>query len=87
MHAAHERPLSLNMGIPSLDSVESINAHSLQTSQSHVLVAWIVSRATAENNLIISVSSGSSQTGLELFLSPATLKLSFEMMIYFHKKV
>lgn len=54
-----ERPLSLNAEETSLGCVESINAHSLQTSQSHVPVAWMVSPANSENNLIIIVPSGS----------------------------
>lgn len=60
----------------SLGCVESINAHSLQTSQSHVLVAWMVSPADSENNLIIIVLSGSrsSANRLELFGSGDTLK-------------
>lgn len=60
----------------SLGCVESINAHSLQTSQSHVLVAWMVSPADSENNLIIIIlsGSGSSETELELSDSPATLR-------------
>ena len=75
MHTEPEHPLSLNVE-SSLGCVESINAHSLQTSQSHVLVAWMVSPADSENNLIIIVlsGSGSSETGLELSDSPATLK-------------
>lgn len=60
----------------SLGCVESINAHSLQTSQSHVLDAWMVSPTDSENNLIIIVlsGSGSSETGLELSDFPAKLK-------------
>lgn len=71
-----EHPLSLNMEETSLGCVESINAHSLQTSQSHVLVAWMVSPADSENNLIIIIlsGSGSSETRLELCDSPAMLK-------------
>lgn len=56
----------------SLGCVESINAHSLQTSQSHVPVAWMVSPADSENNLIIIVLSGSSETRAELFGSQET---------------
>lgn len=76
MHTEPEHALSLNMEETSLGCVESINAHSLQTSQSHVLVAWMVSPADSENNLIIIVlsGSGSSETGLELSDFPAALK-------------
>lgn len=46
--------------------VESINAHSLQTSESHVLVAWMVSPTDSGNNLIITALSGASENRLEL---------------------
>lgn len=74
MHTEPECPLSLNMEETSLGCVESINAHSLQTSQSHVLVAWMVSPANSENNLIIIAlsGSGSSEIRPELGGSPAT---------------
>lgn len=76
MHTEPEHPLSLNMEEASLGCVESINVHSLQTSQSHVLVAWMVSPAASENNLIITVlsGSGSSETRLELSDYFVTLK-------------
>lgn len=63
-----ECPLSLNMAGEKKEiqkkkitsgCVESINAHSLQTSQSHVLVACMVSPADSENNPIIIILSGS----------------------------
>ena len=67
--------LCLNTEETSLGCLESINAHSLQTSQSHVLVAWMVSPTDSENNLIIIVlsGSGSSETRLEPSDSPAML--------------
>lgn len=77
MHTEPEHPFELEHGGNLFRlCVESINAHSLQTSQSHVLVAWMVSPADSENNLIIIVlsGSGSSETGLELSDSSATLK-------------
>lgn len=70
-----ERAPSLNTeGDGSLGCVESINAHSLQTSESHVLVAWMVSPADSGNNLIIAVLSGASGNRLELTGFPFTLK-------------
>lgn len=58
-------PSSNAEGDGSLGCVESINAHSLQTSESHVLVAWMVSPADSGNNLIIAVLSGASENRLE----------------------
>lgn len=70
-----EHAPSLNTeGDGSLGCVESINAHSLQTSESHVLVAWMVSPADSENNLIIAVLSEASENRLELTGFPFTLE-------------
>lgn len=70
-----ERAPSLNTeGDDSLGCVESINAHSLQTSESHVLVAWLVSPADSGNNLIIVDLSGAAENRLELTGFPFTLE-------------
>lgn len=66
-------PSSNTEGDGSLGCVESINAHSLQTSESHVLVAWMVSPADSGNNLIIAVLSGASENRLEPTGFPFTL--------------
>lgn len=66
IHTEPEHPSSSNVEETSLGCVESINVHSLQTSQSHVLVAWMVSPPDSENNLIITVLSGSRETRLVL---------------------
>lgn len=80
-----ESSLSSNMKETSLGCVESINAHLLQTSQSHVLVAWMVSPANSENKLIIIAlsRSGSSETRPEIFGSPTALKPSKHEVIVF----
>ena len=69
----------------SLGCVESINAHSLQTSKSHVLVARMVSPDSENNLIIIFLSgSGSSQTTLGLDDSPRYAEMKYETVIYFN---